>query len=302
MVNAFQFSFFYYPSYAYFDPTYFGLLSYRDAIAVREIAGISFGGYYPLNTYLRAEFSASFQHYQEDFNDPYLFRSASQQEGQAFDYFWNGNAATVSFSLVGETTRFAFYGPASGNTFRITFRQSLPVLKDFLQTTSAQVDLRQYIHVGSDFLFALRFYGFLSRGKNPYLSYYGGNNQVRSANYYSVVGTEGWFANIEFRFPLLNSVSSIFGQFGPVRGVLFFDLTRSKLKGFPAEQYRLQEDRTIKAFDALGSYGFGFEVFFLGLPIHVDFVKRIEIDDIKDPFHPEIIGGLTTRFWVGFDF
>jgi len=302
MVNAYQFSIFYYPAYAYLDPSFYNFLSYRDAIAVREISGATIGGYYPLNTYLRTEFSVSFQHYQEDFFDPYLFRSSGQQGNQAFGYFWNGNALSLNFSLVGETTRFSFYGPASGNTFRITFGQSLPIFESFLQTTSVQVDLRQYINIGNDFLFALRYYGFLSRGKNPYLSYYGGNNQVRSANYYNIIGTEGWFANIEFRFPLINSASSILGPVGPIRGVLFFDLTRSKVKGYPALQYRYAEDGSLKAFEALGSYGFGVEFIFLGLPVHLDFVKRVEIEDMSTPFRGDVVGGFMTKFWIGFDF
>jgi hypothetical protein len=306
MASAFMYTQFYYPPYAYYDPYYYGRLTYSDALASRKIYGVNLSSYYPFNKYLRLEGSLGFYRYEEDFFDPYI-RELLLYSGSSYNMFWNGNILSASFSLVGETTRFRFYGPCSGSTFRLSLTQSIPVSKSFLQNTTVEVDLRKYLYLGSDFLFAFRLEGFTSRGKNPYVTYFGGNNQVRSVNYYSLIANEGWFANIEFRFPLVSSATTLIGQLGPVRGALFFDMTRSKIKGYPAKFYSykgtdIHGNSIIEELDAIGSYGYGFEFFLLGLPLHLEFVKRLELKNIARPFDIQSVGSFDTKFWIGFDF
>ena len=299
MTSAFQYTVFYYPSYAYYDPSFYNYLSYKDAIATRTISGVQFSAYYPLNKYYRTQASFGYSHYSEDFFDPYYFGGSGFSQR-----FWNGSSLSLSLSLTGETTRFQYYGPSSGNTFHLSFNQSLPVHKSFIQNTTVQADLRQYLHIGADTLLAFRFYGFASRGKNPYIFYFGGNNEVRSANYYALIGNEGWYANIEFRFPLVNIATTILGQIGPIRGTFFFDVSRTKIEGFPAKLYRYSGELggSLIEFDALGSYGCGLEFFLLGLPLHLEYVRRVEIPDFSNPFKMNVIGDFETRFWIGFDF
>jgi outer membrane protein assembly factor BamA len=195
----------------------------------------------------------------------------------------------------------------SGNTFMVSLSQSIPVSSNFLQNTTVQADLRQYLYLGGDFLFALRFKGFASRGRNPYVFYWGGNNEVRSVGFYSIVGNEGWHANLEFRFPVINAASTILGQLGPFRGTFFFDLTRAKIKGFPSEIAFIEYDDfgnpvRWRTSEAIGAYGWGFQFYFLGLPFHFDFARLITIDDFSRPFKMESSGKYKLRFWIGYDF
>ena len=305
MASAYSYSIFYYPDYAYYDPYLYNLMTYQDAIAVRKISGLTLAGYYPFNRYYRAEFALAFNRYEEDFYDPYINQLVFGS-GSNYGYFFNGNALVASTALVGETTRFNFYGPKSGNTFRISLAQTIPVTDSFFSNTTAELDFRHYLPIGGDTLFAFRFNGFFSRGKNPFIFYFGGNNQVRSSYYYNIICTEGWFANFEFRLPLVSSASTLIGQIGPVRGTLFVDITRAKLKGQPAKFYRYEASSlggiTLIQFDALGSFGYGFEFFFLGIPIHLEFVKRLEFPDMSTPFKFDTIGDFQTKFWIGFDF
>lgn len=295
MASAFQYTLFYYLP-TYYDPS-FSYQTYRDAIATRKITGVNLSAYYPFNRYYRTQASIGFYNYEEDYFDPFFGAFGT------YDQFWNGNLLSATFSFVGETTRFKYpYGPAAGNTFMLSLTQAIPVSSSFLQNTTVEADLRQYINIGGDMLFALRFYGFASRGKDPWVYYWGGNNQVRSADYYSIIGHEGWYANLEFRFPVINAASTIIGLIGPVRGVLFFDLTRAKIKGFPAIMYNSNKERWWEPSDAIGSYGYGFEFFFLGLPIHLEFVKSLEISDISHPLDINTVGKFKTKFWIGFDF
>ncbi|MCJ7580333.1 MAG: hypothetical protein MUP98_07345, partial [Candidatus Aminicenantes bacterium] len=307
--SAYQYTMFYYPQMAYYDPTLYQFLSYRDAIATRKITGASVAAFYPFNRYYRVEGSLGFMSYNEEFFDPYLTQQL-QSQGAGFGGFINGNSLSASFALTGETTRFSQYGPLSGQTFRISLAQALPVSKTFIQNTTFQLDARKYLKIGSDSLLAARFYGFASRGKTPYIFYYGGNNEIRTLYYYSQIGNEGWYANLEFRFPVFNSATTPIGQIGPIRGTLFLDMGRAKLKGWPSQMFRYDEGSPfapLVAFDAVGSYGFGFQFFFLGFPIHLDFVKRFEIPDISNPFQFNNLNGLDigklkAKLWIGFDF
>ncbi len=298
--NLFQYTLFYYLA-SYYDPYFYEnpLYAPRNATATRKITGAQLSAYYPFSRFYRAEASLGYFNYDEDYSS-----------GMAGGYgqFWNGNIVSSSFALVGETTRFKYpYGPMSGNTFMVSLTQSIPVSNNFLQNTTIQADLRQYLYLGSDFLFAFRFKGFASRGRNPYIFYWGGNNEVRSVGFYSIVGNEGWHANAEFRFPVINSVSTIIGELGPFRGTFFFDLTRAKIKGYPAEIATIVYDDlgypvSWKVSEAVGAYGFGFQFYFLGLPFHFDFARMITIDDFSSPFKTESTKRYKLSFWIGYDF
>jgi len=306
MASAFQYTMFYYPDYYYYAPS-FNYLSYQDAIATRTIAGATVGAYYPFNRYYRALATLGYSHYEEEFFDPYLTQSLATS-GRSYGLFLNGNLMAASFSLIGETTRFKYYGPAAGGTFRVALSQALPAGKSFFNNTSMTADLRKYLYLGADTVLAFRWKAFASRGEDPFVTYFGGNNEVRTAYYYSLIGTEGWFANLEFRIPLINAASTLIGQIGPVRGTLFLDMARTKVKGYPAQFFRYSvdpndpENVTLVGADVLGSWGFGFQFFFLGIPVHLEFVKRLEIPDVSKPLDWDVLGDFRTKFWIGFDF
>jgi outer membrane protein assembly factor BamA len=305
MLRAYHYTLFYYNPYLQYDPTYSRYLTYRDALATRKITGVNLSAYYPFNLYYRASASLSYNNYSEEYFNPTVTirRGPSQQ-------FLNGNLFSASFSIIGETTRFKFpYGPISGNTFAFSISQALPISDAFIQNTTLEADYRHYLPLGSNTLLAFRFNAFASLGKNPFIFYYGGNNQVRSADFYSIIGNKMWFSNLEFRFPLVNSASTLIGQIGPIRGTFFFDITRAKTGDYPAKLYTYvgpDPDDPFrpyyKASDAIGSYGYGFEFFFLGLPIHLEFARRLEWEDISKPFSYNKWGKLRTVFWIGYDF
>jgi hypothetical protein len=299
MASAFQYTTYYYPPYAYFDPSLYARMSYADAMATRKISGAEVSFYYPFSKFTRAEAALGLVRYAEEFLDPSLAAPGS------YGFFWNGNVASAGLSLTGETTRFRYpFGPVAGSTFRVSVSQSLPVADSFFRNTNLTVDLRRYVYLGMDSLFAFRLRGFASRGRDPFVTYFGGNNQVRSVEYLNMAATEGWFANAELRVPLVSAAATLLGTIGPVRGTLFFDLSRSKLKGYPA-QYFVYGDpsgRPAGAFDAIGSFGYGLEVFFLGLPLHFDWAKRLYVPKMARPFEIESAGRYDLRFWVGYDF
>ncbi len=300
MFNAFQFTLFYYPDYAYYDPAIYNVISYRDAIAQRQITGVQLAGYYPFSLYTRLQAGLGYYHYEEDYLDPFLMRQIMQR---SFGSFQNGQIFQATFSLVGETTRFKNYGPAQGYTFALTASQAIPVSDAFLNNTTLEADLRRYVHLGADILLAFRWRGFASLGADPFLFYFGGNNEVRSANYYNLVGTQAWFFNAEVRLPLINAADTVLGMIGPIRGAVIFDMAQAKIKGFPATFYAFDSgSKSLKEYAAIGSFGYGLQMFFLGLPVHIEFVKRLYFPSVLNPLGFESFGSFETKFWIGFDF
>jgi Tol biopolymer transport system component len=300
-LSAFEYTLFYYPDYVYYDPSFFSLVNYQDAIATRTVTALNWQAYYPLNRYYRLEFSFGYFKFEEDYLDPALMR---QYLGGRSAGFVNGSMVQASLAFVGETTTFKEYGPVSGYTFSLTAAQALPFGRDYLRNTTLEADVRGYLNLGYDFLIALRLKAFASLGRNPFLFFFGGNNEVRSANYYSLVGSKAWFGAAELRFPLVRGISTIIGNLGPARGVIFLDLARAQYGDYPARFYIFRDALGLEfdAYDALGSIGYGFEMFFLGLPIHLEFVKRLYVPDMGRPWDIKITGDFQTRFWIGFDF
>ncbi|MDH4196461.1 MAG: hypothetical protein OEW05_03535, partial [Candidatus Aminicenantes bacterium] len=60
MLQAYQYSLYYYLPYAYYDPSLYNYLNYRDALAVRRITGATAVGLYPFSMFHRLELGLSF--------------------------------------------------------------------------------------------------------------------------------------------------------------------------------------------------------------------------------------------------
>jgi len=222
----------------------------------------------------------------------------------------------ASVRLVPETTRFAEYGPLSGSTFSLGFTFA-PGVGSFLQRQTVDADARKYFRLGStSALLALRGRGFYSTGDNPDYFYFGGNMELRGYPYYGLSGNQGFFANAELRLPLIHLAATPIGILGPLRGTVFLGIAGARFKGQecttdnptncwkfstsepgysyvndpifgePVTGWRLQDGRA--------SWGFGLQLFFLGYPMHFDWVKYTDFATTSE--------GWDFSFWIGYDF
>jgi outer membrane protein assembly factor BamA len=218
--------------------------------------------------------------------------------------------------LVQETTRFAEYGPLAGSTFSLGFTYA-PGVGGLLQRQTIDADVRKYFRLGpTSALLALRGRGFYSTGDNPDYFYFGGNMELRGYPYYGLAGNQGFFANAELRLPLINLAATPIGVIGPLRGTVFFGIGGARFKGqectaatagncwkFSTSEpgisyvhdpifgesvtgWRLQDGRA--------SWGFGLEMFFLGYPLHFDWIKYTDFATTSP--------GWDFSFWIGYDF
>ena len=134
-----------------------------------------------------------------------------------------------------------------------------------------------YFRINNTTLFAFRLKGFTSGSENPLLFWIGGNNTIRASAWRSVIGNHGFFFNAEFRFPLISSAKTVIGNIGPIRGVLFFDVGGAWYEG--DDEYRFLEEGKFKLQNGISSYGVGFQVFLLGVPIHFEWVYKWDFSE-----------------------
>jgi hypothetical protein len=283
-----------------------GGFSRQGVLATQRFTGGNILAQYPLDKFRRLDFSVGVIRVREGFDNPAVQAQIEQQYAQAGIPFLlnNGTIVPVSLSLIQETTRFAGFGPLSGSTFAIGATASV----GGLSRQTVEADLRKYFRLGStSIVFATRARGFRSVGKQPDFFYFGGNMELRGYPYLSFAGNQGFFANLELRFPLINLAATPIGILGPVRGTLFGGIGGAKFRnqtwkfatsdaglsfvndpvfGEPVSGFHLVDGRA--------SYGFGLQVFFLGYPLHFDWSKLTDLKVVSKDTQFD--------FWIGFDF
>jgi len=271
----------YYYNYYYDTPYYYN----NDYLTLREMYGAETGIWYPFDRNYRLEATASI-YKQNEYSDD-IITGTDLPYGQ----FVNGWASSLKLSLVGDTIGFYSYIPNWGHTFKLSFEKFFKLGDEFIDAYSITADIRKYFRLDNNVSLALRFSGFKSGGKNPLLYWTGGNNTIRSIGFRRLTGNNLFLFNAEFRFPLLFQAWSPLGPLGPIRGVFFFDLGGIWFNGQDFTFF--QKDRGIALEDPIASYGFGLEFFFLGYPMHLEWVWRTDLRR-RDYYG--------VNFWIGFDF
>jgi len=253
-------------------------------LSLRSRIGAEFALIYPFTRSTRAELTMAAFHQEED-SDLFYY-----QQELPYGQFFNGFALPVEAALISETTRFAYYGPNRGHTFRLSVGKYFKLFSKSLDAYSLEGDFRKYLRLDNHTLLAFRLSGFYSGGKNAMLYWSGGNNTLRAAEFRSLVGNKGFFFNAEFRFALVHAALTPIGVLGPVRGVFFFDFGGL---WFNDQEYRIFEPSGFQLKDSLSSYGYGIEFFLFSYPLHFEWVYRTNFKDTN-------YSGV--NFWIGFDF
>ncbi|HXY40009.1 MAG TPA: hypothetical protein VEQ10_10075 [Vicinamibacteria bacterium] len=320
-VNFFDQTYFFYPYYAQYS-AYYGLNPRDLAIATQRFSGGQLFAEYPLDIFRRLEIGAGLIRVNEAFGDASVQQQVCAQNAVYGlpCFINNGWQAPLSVRLVQETTRFAEFGPLTGSTFSVGFTYA-PKIGSFLQRETIDADARKYLRLGhTSALLALRAKGFFSSGDNPDYFYFGGNMELRGYPYLGFAGNKGFFANAEFRTPLINLAATPIGILGPLRGTVFFGIGGAYFKGQectghetgvqaqtcwsfstsepgysyvhdpifgePVSGWRLKDGRA--------SWGFGLQLFFLGYPLHFDWIKYTDFATTSQ--------GWDFSFWLGYDF
>jgi Tol biopolymer transport system component len=310
-ITGFDYTQFYYPSYLI--PTV--SFSRAGAIATERYTGASLIAQYPFDKFRRLDFSAGFLKLQQQYANADVqaqVEALAAAQGVPF-FLYDGTLVPLSLSFTQETTRFAEFGPLSGDTFSLGVEVA-PSIGNSLSRQTFEVDARKYLRLGStSALLATRARGFYSTGSNPGIFYFGGNMELRGYDYLSFVGNQGFFADAELRLPLINLMATPIGVLGPVRGTLYGGVGYAKFKGQPTSFATSQSGTSYVNYDpndittlagepvngfhlvdGRASFGFGLQLFFLGYPLHFDWSKQTDLKVVSNHWRFD--------FWVGFDF
>ena len=158
---------------------------------------------------------------------------------------------------------------------------------------------------------------------------------MRGYDYLQFAGNQGFFANVELRFPLVEAFLTPIGVLGGIRGVAFFNVGGAQFEGYDYnfsttkdQQYTPIIDytydpatgaflpiygppQTVSGFrlvDGRASYGIGLSTMALGFPIHFDWAWRTLFNKEWEDLQFATYGGSEAfrkpRFqvWMGFDF
>jgi outer membrane protein assembly factor BamA len=246
---------------------------------------------YPFTRYHRIEVGAGYLTRQYSFPD---FQNSTDRDGDGVLEFeeleWAGlrhNFPLASSTFSGDSAVYKFFGPVSGRRYQASLSYAPDLDEGGTLTSDLIVDWREYKQLSSRTLIAARFFGAYSQGNFPNFYYFGGLNTVRGYDFRTIVGSQAGFANLEFRFPLVDLLATPFVVIQQMRGVFFFDIGAAKFEDQPFN-FRDDEGRFV---DAKASVGWGIAFHLFGLPLNWDFAKRFDGKEFES--------GFRTSFWVG---
>ncbi len=239
---------------------------------------------YPFSRYHRIDTGAGF--ISRDYFRPLFIPDPETGDELLFFEQRRDNYPVVSSSFSGDTAVWKFFGPVSGRRYQLSASYAPDTKDSGTLTADLNLDWREYYQLSSRTLLAARFYGAWSEGNAPNFYYFGGLNTLRGYDFRTLLGQHAGFANFEFRFPLVDILSTPILTLQQVRGVLFFDIGAAHFEDRP---FKFMEDGRLK--DAKASVGWGFSFNFWGLQLNWDFAKRYDFDEFE--------GGFRTSFWIG---
>jgi len=195
----------------------------------------------------------------------------------------------VQASLIGDTTIFAPWGGIKGRRWRLGASYAPDTSESGTLTSSLNLDFRQYIPVSRRSNLAIRAVGVVSDGNFPNPFYFGGLDTVRGFDFRSIVGDRGFYTNFEYRFPLIDNVSTPFIRIEGIRGVVFLDVGGAWFDEF--QDFDLWDSENDRLQDGVSSYGWGITARIFGFDANFDFAKRWDFDTSAE--------GFESSFWIG---
>ena len=217
--------------------------------------------------------------------------------GSVWDFVTTANQSPyVGLGLAGDTTLWRRWGPHKGARWEARYNYGYDLDDGGTLTSNVELDARAYVPLSQRNELAFRFWAGYANGNQPWVYSFGGLDTLRGFPTRSLSGNRTTFANIEWRFPLVDRMDLAFLRLGGIRGRLFFDIGAAwweldgvKFNMFGEPGFNFIEDGRLV--DGVSSYGFGLDVNLFGLPMHWDWVK---IWNLK-----ETLQDTQVQFWIG---
>jgi Tol biopolymer transport system component len=271
--------------YSVFDPVRDDFLREQKGYSITGVAATLI---YPFSFYRRAEVGVGYQYVEYAVPDVVLDEDGLDR--LVFNEF-QYDYPMILGSLVGDSARFASWGPIAGRRWRLDAHWAPSIDGGGTRSQAVDIDARQYIPVTLRSNIALRVFAGAVDGEAAFPIFFGGLDTLRSTNWAEMVGDRAFFANVEYRFPLIDYIATPVLAFQGVRGVLFFDVGGAwydelEKLGF----YDFYDEDESRLVDGIAAYGYGITVRFLGLDLNWDLAQRWDFKDQLDT---------RTSFWIG---
>ena len=284
----------------YDDRSYYYSYDYTTGAAIRDQrisrnTGVSLVGTYPFTRYTRLEGNIGFVSrsldvpialFNTDGSQYYVYQPRSD------------NVPTAGVAFSNDTTRYSYFGPLSGHRLDVNV-QYTPSFQpgETTLTLDTIVEGRLYLPLSRRVLFAFRGFAAISRGAAPTVFSFGGLDTLRGYDYATVIGNNVFYVNSEFRFPLIDVLSTPILAFQGVRGRIFLDVAGGWLND---QSFVFWTDGVLNGLTdpttpgGLASFGAGFSVYFLGVPWNFDFAKQWDFS--------HSLSNWQTTFYIGTTF
>lgn len=135
--------------------------------------------------------------------------------------------STNYISYIKDNTIWDMTGPIDGSRYNLTAGMSYDLRSGKSFTTMLLGDIRKYFRLGSKSAFAIRLFGYTSKGEEPQRLYLGGSWSLRGYERRTFYGRNLVLWSNELRFPLIDNLYIGFplGRLGfsGIRGALFWD-------------------------------------------------------------------------------
>jgi Tol biopolymer transport system component len=275
-----------------YDPIRFQV---TDKQQLYRYTAAEFNAQYPLSTYYRL--TARGGYLDRRYDQPV---GQDPQTGRITTIARQNKAPYVGFGAAGDTTFWKNYGPHKGARWEARYYYAYDTDDSGALTQNITLDARAYVPTSQRSELAFRAWVGMADGNQPWIFSFGGLDTLRGYPTYSLSGNRTWFANIEWRFPLVDRMDLAFLRIGGIRGRIFMDVgaawyvdrNGNEFNMFGDPGFTLYEDGVLV--DGVSSYGWGLDLNLFGLPMHWDWVKIWNFDQSLTDWE--------TNFWIGVRF
>jgi outer membrane protein assembly factor BamA len=257
-----------------------------DRQSVYALDGGEIFAEYPLSRDTRLEFSVGY--FRREYNLGGFLQSTGGQTANLAEQYTNGKYMPIGFGIITDKARFKEYGAFSGSRVALNTSVAPPGVGD-LGFYDVSLDLRKYLQITGESQLALRLWGSASFGDDPSVFFFGGLNQLRGYNFLQFSGNRAFFANLEYRFPVIYEAALGSLAIRHIRGTLFLDVGAG---WFDEEDFTFWQDGRLQ--DARASFGIGIGFFLGPVPLNWYLSQRTDFD--------EFFGDPSISFYLGPNF
>jgi len=288
-----------------FDTRFFGVSRDRrtglavDRDEIYRLTGIGARLIYPLSLKRRVEVGVGYN--VRSFN---LFSNVIDSAGNLVPAIVprDDDFPIVDVAFISDTALYSPWGAISGHKVRVGASYAPDIDNSGTLDRTFSIDARKYIPVTRRSNLAFRLFLTDSDGNFPTPTFIGGLDTIRGFDFRDFAGNRAFFANIEFRFPLIDQLAFPFLRFQGIRGVFFLDIGGAY---FPdpvdvAVPFGVDPvDTNFDCFDSdenrltgcVASFGYGVTIRLFGLSLNFDFAKRWDLKSSLSDFE--------SAFWIG---